>query len=499
MPAFLLLLVMALAGPLATPAAAMSGEAVDQLIKVLEDQASREALLEELRSLQGEGEGQAEGEGAAPELPLPDLEQLASPGFWAERFDHLRDPAVLVPGLAGTAAVAFLLILVLWLLARLRAQMVGWLTPRGDVEGELPPAPKHSAHLIGKIIGGVRFIIWVVAFFALLEVWGFGVSEIFAQPWFEPLARSAVLIAFIILLAMIAWEVAEARIEAFMHAEDAKGDPVQRSQRIRTLLPLFRNTFRVVLWAIVAMVILSQIGMNIGPLLAGAGIIGIAVGFGAQSLVKDIITGLFILMEDQLSVGDVVVIAGTGGIVEGMSLRTLRLRDLAGNVHLIPFGEIGRVTNMTKEFSYYVFDIGVAYRERVDEVIEVLRKLDEEYRQDPEFAQHILEPLEVLGVDGFADSAVIIKVRYKTKPIQQWTVGREFNRRIKNRFDELGIEIPFPHQTLYFGEDKKGGAPAARILMTQQAEAEQKAETTTPARRRSRTKKTSDTPDPDAD
>ena len=195
------------------------------------------------------------------------------------------------------------------------------------------------------------------------------------------------------------------------------------------------------------------------PLLAAAGLGGLAIGFGAQSLVKDVISGFFILLEDSVRVGDVVEIAGVGGLVEEVKLRTIVLRDESGSIHVIPNGNINTVKNMTQLYSYYVFNIGVAYRENVDEVMALLKDIAEELRQDAEFADDILDPLEMWGVDRFADSAVIIKCRIKTKPIQQWRIGREMNRRIKNTFDAKGIEMPFPHQTIYWGAPKAGTPP----------------------------------------
>jgi small conductance mechanosensitive channel len=218
-----------------------------------------------------------------------------------------------------------------------------------------------------------------------------------------------------------------------------------------------------VIIAVTVMMILKEFGIEIGPILAAAGIAGLAVGFGAQSLVKDVISGFFILLEDQIRVGDVVNIAGKGGLVEKVNLRTTVLRDVAGNVHYVPNGHIDVVTNMTKEYSRYVFDIGIAYRENVDEVIGVIKNIDEELRNDPEFKGDILEPIEIMGLDQFASSSVIIKARTTTLPIKQWRVGREFNRRLKMKFDELGIEIPFPHVTLYMGEGKDGMSPPLRI------------------------------------
>ena len=223
----------------------------------------------------------------------------------------------------------------------------------------------------------------------------------------------------------------------------------------------------VVIVIIAAITIMGELEIPIGPILASAGIVGVALGFGGQHVVKDVISGFFILLDDQIRVGDVVQIADKGGLVEKINLRMTILRDLAGNVHYVRNGEISVVTNMTKEYSRYVFDVGVAYREDVDEVIAVIKEVDENLRNDPDFTNDILEPIEILGLDQFADSAIIIKARTKTKPIRQWAVGREFNKRLKKRFDEKDIEIPFPHVTLYMGQDKEGLSPALNVSMKQ--------------------------------
>lgn len=243
-----------------------------------------------------------------------------------------------------------------------------------------------------------------------------------------------------------------------------KKEDEEFQKRTTTLGNIVRYALISIIVAISGITVLREVGINIGPILATAGIGGLAIGFGAQSLVKDVISGFFILMEDQIRVGDVVEIGGKSGSVEKISLKTTVLRDMSGNVHYVPNGQISVVTNMTKEYSRYVFEIGVAYKEDVDEVMEIIKKIDEEMRHDPEFKDDILEPIEVLGVDQFADSAVIIKARTTTLPIKQWRVAREFNRRIKKRFDELKIEIPFPHVTVYMGEGKDGQAPPLRIV-----------------------------------
>lgn len=275
-------------------------------------------------------------------------------------------------------------------------------------------------------------------------------------------------ILLVIVLAWIAIKLVKKLSTRLVQFISRQNDDSEFQKRMQTLGSMIRYVLLFAIIAVAVMTILRELGVDIGPVLAAAGIVGLAVGFGAQSLVKDIISGFFILLEDQIRVGDVVNIGDKGGLVEKVSLRTTVLRDMAGNVHYVPNGHINVVTNMTKGYSRYVFDIGVAYREDVDEVIKVIKGIDEELRSDPEFKDDILEPIEILGLDQFASSAVVIKARTTTLPIKQWKVGREFNRRLKKRFDELGIEIPFPHVTLYMGKDKDGDSPPLRIIKEDQ-------------------------------
>jgi moderate conductance mechanosensitive channel len=231
-------------------------------------------------------------------------------------------------------------------------------------------------------------------------------------------------------------------------------------KRADTLAHVVRDIGRILVLTVGVLMLLSELGLDLKPLLAAAGIGGLAIGFGGQNLVKDVVSGFFILLEDQIRVGDVVEIAGVGGLVEEVRLRTIVLRDLSGHVHVVPNSSVDKVKNMTKGYSYSLFDIGIAYREDVDEVMAVLKEIATALRADPDYRPDILEPLEMLGVDQFADSAVIIKCRIKTKPMQQWRVGREMNRRIKKTFDARGIEIPFPHRMVLLSQPKKG-APLA--------------------------------------
>lgn len=231
--------------------------------------------------------------------------------------------------------------------------------------------------------------------------------------------------------------------------------PSESVKRIETITRLVRQAVYILLWVTVSLIILREIGVDIAPILASAGILGLAVGFGAQNLVRDIIAGFFIILENQVRVNDVAIINGTGGLVEQINFRTLVLRDLGGVVHVFPNGEINTLSNLTREWSAYVFDIGVAYKEDTDHVIEIMKQVGTDLKADSYFGSLMLEDPEVFGVDKFDTSAVIIKGRIRTKPIRQWEVGRQYLRRVKQAFDQNGIEIPFPHRTLYVGEKSK--------------------------------------------
>ncbi len=239
----------------------------------------------------------------------------------------------------------------------------------------------------------------------------------------------------------------------FLHwLEIQEEDRLSTEKRIKTLTGLLRTIVLTFVWVVSTIMILEQIGLDITPILAGAGIVGLAVGFGAQNLVRDVINGFFMILENQIRIGDVAVVNGTGGLVEAISFRTITLRDLSGTVHIFPNGTVTTLANMTKEWSAYVMDIGVGYKEDTDRVVEVMKGVGQDLQQDPQLGKKILEPIEILGVDAFGESEVTIKARIKTRPIEQWAVGREYRRRLKKAFDRENIEIPFPHRTLYMGE-----------------------------------------------
>ena len=270
----------------------------------------------------------------------------------------------------------------------------------------------------------------------------------------------------ILLIAVAAWiaiAVLQRMIRGFRMRLASRMADREQIKRAETLGRVARYLVAVVVSLIAVMLILAELGVSVAPILGAAGVVGLAVGFGAQSLVKDYFTGFFLLLENQVRQGDVVNVGGHGGLVEEVTLRYVQLRDYDGNVHFVPNSEITTVVNMSRGFAQAVIDAGVAYREDVDEVMAVMKEVGAEMRADPAFSVRILDDLEMAGVEKWDDSAVVIRCRFKVAPLEQWGVKREFLRRLKKAFDVRGIEIPFPHMTIYAGEGKDGSAPPFRV------------------------------------
>lgn len=261
-----------------------------------------------------------------------------------------------------------------------------------------------------------------------------------------------ILIAFIILFQMSRW------IARWMEKFVYEKDPLLASEakkRAQTLGNILRHAFLIIITFVAVLMILGELGIQLGPLLATAGIGALAIGFGAQSLVKDVISGFFIILENQYRIGDVIEVAGVSGLVESVSLRKTVLRDLQGKVHTIPNGEIKVVSNLSKEWSRSVLDLGISYREDIDQVIDLLIRIGKEMESEESLKSAILEPLQILGVEKFDESQMVIRMMVKTAPLKQWDVGRELRRRIKIRFDEKGIQLHYPHRVLLWGEPKQ--------------------------------------------
>lgn len=281
--------------------------------------------------------------------------------------------------------------------------------------------------------------------FLSLEIWDLEVFDFFSE--IEGLPSAFLNILLIFLLSIFVWETNEYIIDRFFNRSTKQQKGIVRKQRLLTIKPLVQNTTRFILFVLVTLIIFAELNLDITPLLAGVGVIGIAFSFGSQSLVKDIITGIFILVEDTINVGDIVQIDGQNGNVEAISLRTVRLRDSEGNLHTFPFSGITKITNMSKNFSYYLFQIGLSYSENMEHAFEAMKEVDLEIRHDAQYSSMILEPLEIMGVDKFTETGVMLQARIKTLPDKsRWIVGREFNRRLKANFDKKGIEFAYEYR-----------------------------------------------------
>jgi moderate conductance mechanosensitive channel len=240
-------------------------------------------------------------------------------------------------------------------------------------------------------------------------------------------------------------------------------DLARATMRTETIGGVLRSLSTFVIWSIAALMILGTLGINLGPLIAGAGIAGIALGFGAQNLVKDFLSGIFMLLEDQYGIGDIVDVGDATGTVEAISLRTTRLRDLYGVVWHVPNGEIRRVGNKSQQWARALLDIGVAYETPIPKAIDVIKRVADDVWQDPEWADKVLEEPDVWGVENFGDSEITIRLVVKVQPLQQWKVERELRRRLKAAFDDAGIEIPFPQRTMWLRDGHRdNGADASR-------------------------------------
>jgi len=295
---------------------------------------------------------------------------------------------------------------------------------------------------------GLTWLAHVLAALVALQAWGIDTIAAMRGETGRALLAGFVKIGMIGLVSLAAWQLVSLGIGRYLGQRNSDGT-LSLSNRARTILTITRNILLVLIALIGGMLALSAIGVDTAPLLAGAGVIGLAVGFGSQRLVQDIITGMFILLGDTMRVGDVVNLGGPSGVVESMTMRTVSLRAYDGSVHTLPYSAIAGITNLTKDFSYWVVEATVGYDSDLDEVMTILRQIVDQMRQQWPWRRHILEPLDVAGVDRFGESAIVVKARIKTRPGQQWEVGREFNRRMKQRFDAAGITIPFPQRTVH--------------------------------------------------
>lgn len=436
---------------------------------------------EEVRIAEEAAEEDAPVSAAPDEFPMGETEEPSRKRRSALRFlvRHWHWPVllylltmlVLVLVQPGDAAFRSLLNSGQVLLVALLGVMISGVLTRIMVRGvqlpetvtqRLPLLERRLNTFVPKTLFVLRFAIFllVVVFalnaISLIDLRGWMASQIGLQLTSAIFSVAAILlVAFVIWVAMTSW------VDYRLNPEFGS----VATARERTLLTLLRNAATIALVIITLMFVLSEVGLDIAPLLASAGVLGLAIGFGAQKLVQDIITGIFIQFENAMNVGDVVTVGGTTGVVERLTIRSVSLRDLSGAFHVIPFSSVDMVTNFVREFGYFVCDMGVAYRENIDEVKQAMLDAFEQLRADPEQAKSIMGDLEWFGINSFGDSAVVVRARIKCVPGTQWGVGRAYNGVLKEVFDARNIEIPFPHQTLYLGESKQGETQPFRVRM----------------------------------
>ncbi|MEQ5870101.1 mechanosensitive ion channel [Sagittula sp. NFXS13] len=371
-----------------------------------------------------------------------------------------RPGGVLFP-LLGASAKVLAAIIVAFILSNLVGSVVkkGIKVP-ATISQRLPLLERRLNAFIPKVLKFLRLAILAAVIFFTLSV--IGLLDV--QGWLESqvgMAMTGTIIAifFILVGAFLVWLAVNSWVD-FRLNPDFGSAPTSRES---TLLSLLRNAVTIVLVVITLMFVLSEVGIDIAPLIASAGVLGLAIGFGAQKMVQDIITGVFIQLENAMNVGDVVTVGGTTGTVERLTIRSVSLRDLHGAFHIIPFSSVDMVSNYMREFAFFVADMGIAYRENVQDAKQAMMDGFDELRANEDYGKLILDDLQWFGLNSFGSSDVVVRARIKTVPGQQWGVGRAYNEILKRIFDERGIEIPFPHQTIYFGEDKEGNAPAAPI------------------------------------
>ncbi|WP_245977669.1 mechanosensitive channel protein [Kushneria sinocarnis] len=346
------------------------------------------------------------------------------------------------------------------LLTRLIGQRVA--LPQ-NMSSRLPLLEKRLNAYVPNALKVIRVILLIIVALVVLDAWRvFDLTGWLASEAGIGTVAMIVHVSIILLIAALIWVTLASVIEHRLSPDTGNGEP---SARERTLLSLFRNAIAIAIVTLTVMIVLSQIGINIGPLIAGAGVLGLAIGFGAQKLVQDVITGVFIQLENAMNTGDVVTAGGVVGTAERLTIRSVGIRDLSGTYHVVPFSSVDVVSNYMRDFANHVGEYGIAYRENVDYAIEQLHKAFEALKADETVAPNILDEMTVPGVVALADSSVNIRIVIKCAPGTQWGVGRAFNKLVKEHFDAAGIEIPFPHTTLYFGQDKNGDAPPANIHM----------------------------------
>ncbi|MFH7566055.1 mechanosensitive ion channel domain-containing protein [Oceanimonas smirnovii] len=374
----------------------------------------------------------------------------------------LLSPANALPFVLFATLKTLGIIVVGLLLSTLLGQIMGRrieLSP--DIRRKMPLLEARLNSYVPNALRFLRFLVLAGVILLSLNAWKIlDLATWYASEAGGMLMGRIIAVAFILAVSAAIWVTLASLIEHKLNPETGTGMPSARTQ---TLLSLFRSALAVLLVTMTVMIALSELGIDIGPLIAGAGVLGLAIGFGAQKLVQDVITGVFIQIENAMNTGDVVTLGGITGTAEKLSIRSVGIRDLSGTYHIIPFSSVDTVSNYMREFAYHVGEYRVSYRENIDEAITHLQNAFDELVADAEQKPYVLDALEVAGVIALADSSVNIRVRIKTAPGMQWAVGRAYNRLVKMHFEQAGIEIPYPQSTVHFEGSRQGMAPALKL------------------------------------
>lgn len=432
---------------------AISEDNVKNLISTLESESARTELISNLQLLLSQ-QKKEETKNTTDMIPAL-TEQIGARGkisHLVKEYEKFLEKNAIssssVHQAGGTAVVVIMTLILFFVLRKMTRKFIRVLDSLSDRAGiKLTRIALYTRAF--QIV--FRVLILGIATYTLAKIWDVPeISDFFESSTLRGFLTTSITVLIVAVVTTFIWETIGIYLAYVLKQADSRNQT-----RVKTLLPIIRNIVLSVFGVFFLMILLSEIGMNIAPLIAGAGMIGVAIGFGAQNMVKDFISGFTIILEDILRVGDVVTVAGCNGMVEKITLRKVQLRDFAGVVYTIPFSEITTIQNMTKNFSYYPIEIGIGYSHSTDHAIDVMRAVDEDLRADADFGRLILEPIEIVGVDRFADSAVIIKGRIKTRPVKQWDVGREYNRRLKIAFDANSIEMPFPQRVITIRNEAK--------------------------------------------
>jgi len=429
-----------------------SSNDIQHFVEILKDEQKRKQLIEQLEAAGADSQsGRKTGDTGSGDASLSVIlyEEVVQTGQDAVQFiEHTFTSLPALLDLIKRLVISILLLVAVYLLRRLIKKH---LLPR--VESRWP-LQVLSAFVLGVALAS-----------GLLSTWGIDMYSLLSTGAGRAILASLITIIFVVIIAYSTWEL----INRFLHKHTDKINLSKSwDRRLQTVLPLIRSGLLSLICVITGLVVLAELGINIAPLLAGAGIVGLAIGFGAQTLVKDLLTGFFVLLENTINVDDWVILGGHDGQVESLSIRHVMVRDIYGNLHTVPWSSVVSITNQTRDFGFAVVEVGFAYRENIDEVISVVQQVAHEMRQDAAVNEGILGELQILGLIELGDSSVVVRTRFKTLPFMRWRLERDFRRRIKNRFDEMDIEIPYPHQTIYFGENKQGQASPARIQIQEQ-------------------------------